>query len=116
MVTEKDKNEFLKRVKAQQEERRRTYYTPQSPRYDDVYFKGLAALNGDLGMDKETEDFYEVIFENKASLTLQAENIKEALDAATESLLGCLPENFNPKNLVRPILVRNLRYKEEIEK
>ena len=41
---ERLRREFQKRFLASQEERKRTHYTPSPPRYDDVYFQGLAAL------------------------------------------------------------------------
>lgn len=44
--SERLRREFLKRFLARQSERKEKYYTPLPPRYDDVYFEGLAALNG----------------------------------------------------------------------
>jgi hypothetical protein len=46
---ERLRREFQKRFLASQEERKRTHYTPRPPRYDDVYFQGLAALNENEG-------------------------------------------------------------------
>lgn len=54
---------------------------------------------------------YEVRYENGSSHFLP-NDVKESLDQvikmSNECLLGCLPKDFDPNNLVRPVIARSL--------
>jgi len=52
---------------------------------------------------------YEVKYENGASNFLHeglAESLEDAIKISKESILGCMPEGFDPENLVRPVIAR----------
>lgn len=53
------------------------------------------------------EKTYEVRYENGTSHVIPAISLQQALDSSIDSIRSCLPKNFDPKNLVRPVLVRN---------
>ena len=54
---------------------------------------------------------YEVRYENGSSHSLHAglaSSLEQAIEISRSSILGCLPNSFNPDNLVRPIIARRL--------
>jgi hypothetical protein len=54
---------------------------------------------------------YEVRYENGSSNFLHAglaNSLEEAIKISHESILGCMPKEFDPDNLVRPIIARRL--------
>ena len=69
-------------------------------------------MNKNLGSsDKIIEFAYEVRYENGSSHFLHsglAESLEKAITISTECILGCLPKEVDPKNLVRPIIARRL--------
>lgn len=55
---------------------------------------------------------YEVRYENGASNILQEGlsdySLQKAIEISVDVMLGCMPEGFNPDNLVRPVIARRL--------
>jgi hypothetical protein len=54
---------------------------------------------------------YEIRYENGSSHMLHAglsSSLQDAIEVSEKSLLGCLPKDFKPDNLVRPVIARRL--------
>lgn len=54
---------------------------------------------------------YEIRYENGSSHMLHAglsSSLQDAIGISEKSILGCLPKDFNPDNLVRPVIARRL--------
>jgi len=54
---------------------------------------------------------YEVRYENGSSHFLPndiEESLEQVIKISNQCLLGCLPKDFDPSNLVRPVIARNL--------
>lgn len=54
---------------------------------------------------------YEVRYENGSSHSLHeglATSLEQAIAISRSGILGCLPNSFNPDNLVRPVIARRL--------
>lgn len=56
---------------------------------------------------------YEVRYENGASNILHeglSDSLQKAIEISVNGMLGCMPEGFNPDNLVRPVIARRLGF------
>lgn len=56
---------------------------------------------------------YEVRYENGASNILHeglSDSLQKAIEISVDGMLGCMPEGFNPDNLVRPVIARTLGF------
>lgn len=54
---------------------------------------------------------YEVRYENGASNILHAglaDSLEQAIGISADGILRCLPEGFDPENMVRPVIARKL--------
>lgn len=56
------------------------------------------------------EKLYEIRYENGASHTIyHAESLVHAMEISKKSILDCLPKDFDPVNLVQPIIAREVK-------